>query len=425
MKSRNQTIGLAYIATGGAKIVGALVQLAVLPIAAKALGPENFGLLFAVAAMASFPLIAMAGFSPAASVLMSKAKAESEGKRVGAYFWSLSFGSLALGALLTVLVSILLCLFEIPGGTAAYLPLTLLIFILLNFAAASVEGSRAAFGEAHYNNGFAVSGSAITLVAVLFAPDGASTAYYFCAIYMAPVIGQICNLAAFIAQHRHGIGKPRIDPSLRREIGQILSANIQAQGGMVLYLHGSILAITSIFGATAAALVGAFVRIATLFHSMLIALSAPVLPTLTDASVRGDRRWQLRGVGGLLGIAGAVLAGLVVLIAAFGHWIAVKFFGIRSPEDSGFFAVLAIFILCYSITHLLFLVRQSLLSHEQRGIKILIAALIGLVLATLFSSGNVAIFLFIQASSMAALATVVYGRDIFRVVTAAHSGTGV
>lgn len=415
MRTRKQTIGLAYLATGGAKIAGAFVQFAVLPIAARALGAENFGMLFAMAAMASFPLIAMAGFSPAASLLIAKSKAAHDDEKGGSYFWSLLIGSTVCGILLTGLAGLSFMMLGLPSGDAGCLLSILLMFILMNFIAAPIEGSRAAFGEAHYNNGFAIFGSAITLIAVLFAPDFAGAAYYFSAIYIVPVLVQILNLSAFIVQHKKAISRPHLDPAMRSDIGSVLSANVQAQGGMVLYLHGSVLVVASLFGNAAAGLVGAFVRIGILFHAMLMALSAPVLPTLTNATVRGDERWQKRGVGGLLGIAVLILASLCLAISVAGDWIAKLLFDIVLPSAWGFFPALAIFVFCYSATHLLFLIRQALLSDDRQGSKILIAAILGLVLATLLGRGNMATFLFIQAASMAAVAMVVYGREILRV----------
>ncbi len=422
MKSRKQTIGLAYAATGSAKIFGALVQLAVLPIAAKALGVEAFGLLFTVAALASFPLIAMAGFSPAASALIAKAKASSEDDRVGGYFWSLWFWSVISGILLAATSYFAVRFFELPGANDGYLALIFSLFIISNFVAAPIEGTRAAFGETHYNSSFALLGSAITLIVILIAPTGADTAYYFAAIYLVPVVVQALNLSLFVVQRRSHIGMPRVDRAVRSEIMELLAANVQAQGGMVLYLHGGVYILAVIFGTAAVAVIGAFVRIAVLIHSLLLALFAPVLPTLTQAVVQADRNWLNKAMRHLALIAATILLAQATVTAFAGDRIAREFFQITGDQNTSMFVAIALFVFCYCATHLLFLTRLAITHQDRKGSKILVAAIIGLGLAITLAQNSAPLFLGIQAIAMATIAMAVYGRDLWRVSKLEISG---
>jgi O-antigen/teichoic acid export membrane protein len=422
MKSRKQTISLAYAATGGAKIFGALVQLAVLPIAAKALGFEAFGLLFTVAALASFPLIAMAGFSPAASALIAKAKASSEDDRVGGYFWSLWFWSVISGVLLAVISYLAVRSFALPSANDGHLALVFALFIVSNFAAAPIEGTRAAFGETHYNSGFALLGSAVTLIAILIAPNGADTAYYFAAIYLVPVVVQVLNLSLFVVQRRSRIGMPRVDGTVRKEIMGLLAANVQAQGGMVLYLHGGVYIMAITFGTAAVAVIGAFVRIAVLIHSLLLALFAPVLPTLTESVVQADRNWLNKAIRHLTLIAATILLAQATVTAFAGDRIAREFFHITGDQSSGMFLAIALFVFCYCATHLLFLTRLAVSHQDRRGSKILVAAIIGLGVAITLAQNSAPLFLGVQAIAMATIAMAVYGRDLWRVSKLELSG---
>lgn len=419
MATRKRAIGLAYAATGGAKIIGALVQLAVLPIAASALGTEAFGLLFAVAALASFPLIAMAGFSPAASALISRSKGSQAG--IGGYFWMLVLCSLFVGILLSVATCLVLGLIGLPGGGKFSLVL-LFLFLLSNFLAAPIEGARAAFGESHYNSGFALFGSIVTFTAVLLADGNATTSYFFAAIYLAPVAVQLLNLALFVAQHSSSIGRPRWDWNIRSELMGLLVTNVQAQGGMVIYLHGSVYMLAVIFGTAAVAVIGVFVRIAVLFHSLMLALYAPVLPTLTQAITQGDSRWLQKGIRHLLALAFVILTGQVIVTAIFGDWVARSFFKISGQEHFALFPAIALFVACYSATHLLFLTRFAVMEHGHHGIRILVAAILGLGLATFLGRTDISLFLAILAISMAGGATVYYGRDLWKVAFATNRG---
>lgn len=418
MKSRKRTIGVAYAATGTAKVVGALVQLAVLPLAARALGAEAFGLLFTVAALASFPLIAMAGFSPAASVLIARAKASSDHDRAGAYFWSLLLWSMAIGAVLSAVAYFAVTAFDLPGGSEGKLTLIFLLLLLASFVAAPIDGARAAFGESHYNSIFAVFGSVLTLSMIVLATGTSGTAYYFTAIYFAPVVVQVFNLLLFVFQHRADIGRPRLDNSVRKEIAELLTANIQAQSGMVLYLHGGIYLLASIFGTASVAVVGAFVRVAALVHSMLLSLFSPVLPTITHAVVQGERKWVGKGLRYLSIIAIAVLMVQAGITIAGGNWIARDLFEISTGQSAVFFAALAFFLFCYSATHLLFVTRLAIPDASNRGSRILAAAVLGLGIAMLVAQDDMTLFLLLQAISMAAIAMAAYGHELWHVFRA-------
>ena len=144
MTSRKITIGIAFLATGGAKATGALVQLAVLPIAAHALGASALGLLFTIAAMASFPLIAVAGFSPAASLLMAKAIASDDAELSGRYFWTLILLATTAAVVMTGLSYLLIRSFDLPGASDPILLCLMLLFLALNFITSPADGARAA-----------------------------------------------------------------------------------------------------------------------------------------------------------------------------------------------------------------------------------------------------------------------------------------
>lgn len=415
MKSRKHMIGLAYAATGGAKIFGAFVQLAVLPIAAKALGAEALGLLFAVAALASFPLIAMAGFSPAASTLIAKAKASSEHGRVGVYFWTLWFWSMVSGVLLAVISYLAVRSFALPTVIDEYLALIFSLYIVLNFVAAPIEGTRAAFGETHYNSGFAFLGSGVTLIVILIAPAGANTSYYFAAIYLVPVVVQVLNQSLFVVQRRSRIGMPSVDKEARKEILEFLASNVQAQGGMVLYLHGGVYVLAITLGTATVAVIGAFVRIAVLVHSLLLALLAPVLPTLTQSVVLADRNWLNKALRHLALIAATILLAQATVTSFAGDRIAREFFQIAGNQSSSMFFAIALFVFCYCATHLLFLTRLAVTHRDRKGSRILVAAIIGLGAAITLSQDCAPLFLGIQAIAMATIAMAVYSRDLWRV----------
>lgn len=425
MTSRKKTIGIAFLATGGAKATGALVQLAVLPIAAHALGASALGLLFTIAAMASFPLIAMAGFSPAASLLMAKASASDDAELSGRYFWTLILLATTAAIVMTGLSYLLLRSFNLPGASDAVLLCLMLLFLALNFIASPIDGARAAARESHFGSAFAIAGSILTLAMALTASSGQkSAAYFFAAIYLAPVVVQLLNLLVYMVQHRATLGAPRINRQAVGEVSHLLFANMQAQSGMVLYLHGSIFLLSQALGTASVAVLGAFVRVGALVHSMLMAFFAPVFPTLTEAALKGDDRWLRRGLGHLLLISAATLLGQAFVTAVAGDWIARHFLDLAGNEEMGLFAALAAFIFCYSATHLMFLTLLSTASGPRKGAKILIGAVAGFCIGQLFFRENVPLYLATQAICMAIVALGVYARDLFRVVPAAHQNKG-
>lgn len=413
MRSRKRRIGLAYVAAGGAKITGGLVQLATLPIAAHALGAESLGLLFTVAAMMSFPLIAMAGFSPAASVLMSKAQACDDKDKIGGYFWSLLFWSIVAGAVLAIMSYIALTAFRLPGYDDPALAPALVIFLLLNYLTSQIDGARAALQQSHLSSGFAVVGSVFTLALALVAgAAGGSTATFFYILYVVPMVAQLLNLITFLYHHRYLLGAPRLEAAVVPEILDILSANIQAQGGMVLYLHGSVYLLAHYFGTAAVAVIGAFVRVAVLVHSMLVAFYNPVLPTISEATAKHDFEWIKRALRNLFVVAGIILIGQAILTAVAGRWLADHILNETSAKGPLFFLCLATFIFCYSMTYLLFLTKLAIAFRNKRGLKILLAAIAGQIFGHMFALDSMALYLAIQAAAMALIAMLVYAYEL-------------
>ncbi len=422
MAGRKRAILFAYGANGFAKIIGFVAQMLVLPVAARLLGAEKLGYMLSLAAALSFPLIAVAGFSPAASLLMSRAQGQDDGN-IGDIFWALLGRSLIIGLVFAAIFTAT-CQFYDFGGARAGIDSGQLrslfffaaAFLLISYLAAAVDGARAAMRQSHYSNLYAAAGSFITMLsAAIFVIRGANISAIFASMFLAQVTVQLINLLHFYVEHRRQLGTPRWVVDHNNQIKKTLLGNVEAQGGMVLYVHGTTFLLGRFAGFEAAALLGAFVRLAIMLHSMLASLFAPVLAMVSQAKGSGDSAWTAKSIRGLLSMAALALSVLFLVFSFGGRWIKDGFLKLSGQPAPYFYPTCASFLFIYSATHLLYLTRLAACDGKHRGVRILAAASLGFFAGAAGLATNVALFLGLQAILMALLASLTYLRQVMRV----------
>jgi magnesium-transporting ATPase (P-type) len=422
MAGRKRAILFAYGANGFAKAIGFVAQMLVLPVAARILGADKLGYMLSLAAALSFPLIAVAGFSPAASLLMSREQGQGDGN-IGDIFWALLGRSLIIGLAFAAIFLAICQYYDFGGERAGLAPAQLkplyffaAAFLLISYLAATVDGARAAMRQSHYSNFYAAAGSLITMSsAAIFALKGANISAIFASMFLAQVTVQLLNLLHFYVQHRSKLGRPHWVVDHEGHIKKTLLGNVEAQGGMVLYVHGTTFLLGRFAGFEAAALLGAFVRLAIMLHSMLASLFAPVLAMVSQAKGSGDAAWTGKSIRGLLSMAALALSVLFLVFSFGGWWIKDGFLKLSGQPAPYFYPACASFLFIYSATHLLYLTRLAACEGKHRGARILAAASLGFIAGAAGLATNVALFLGLQAILMALLASLTYLRQVLRV----------
>jgi O-antigen/teichoic acid export membrane protein len=387
--ARGRRILLSYATAGLSKGVAAAVQLLALPVVALALGAERFGALLVLGGAGAICCVPARAIVAAASIGVARARGLGNDAQAGAELWSAALLSTALGFAAAAIVGVAALLLDpamlfgagvagIAGEARAGLA-ALVLLIFATYFLAWVEGVRTGYEENHFNNLFALVGSAAALAGIAAAWAWAPTIpAFFVAIYVLYPLLQGLNLALLPRARwsRAGGRKPSLDVirgTARRALGWSV-----AQAGIVLHLQGSIYLAAQAYGLAAGALVGGMVRLFQIFHNLMLALLNPVLPTLSHAAAAGDRRW-IAGTGRHAAIG--ILVGLTVpsgVIALFGDRVVATWLGLDVPPDAGLFAALGVMALLHMAAQLYYLMLLALGDGRRASLDLLRAGLLGI-----------------------------------------------
>jgi O-antigen/teichoic acid export membrane protein len=387
---RRRRIILSYATAGVAKGVAATVQLLALPVIAVTLGSERFGALLVLGAVGALCCLPARAIVPAASVGIARARGLNDPTRVTEEVRSAGLVSTVLGLIATAFVLAAAFLVDptvLFGRDAAEVGTevgtsvaALLVLIFATYFLAWVEGVRTGYEESHLNNLFSLLGSAGALAGI-----GAAWAYsptipaFFLAVYVLYPLLQGLNLVLLPRERwarRAGQRPDRavVEGVLRRG----LSWGI-AQAGLVLHLQGSVYLAAHAFGLAAGALVGGVVRLLQIFHSLLLSLLNPVLPTLSHASAAGRGEWVQKNVRRAAAIIFVGLVALSVMTAWFGDEVVAGWLQLDVQPDFALFAAFGAMALFHMASQLYYLILLALGKGRQASFNLLWAGVAGVI----------------------------------------------
>ncbi|MCB1100003.1 MAG: lipopolysaccharide biosynthesis protein [Verrucomicrobiae bacterium] len=301
---RGKALKLAAVTAIASKLGSVVLQLVAVPVAIGVLGKEQYGVYATVLIFYALLQLAECGLLGSLSRRLTIAAAAHDKDGEHSILYTGVILIALLGTLgITILYGVLsqVSLLTIVGqnfagyesdiyhsiGFAAVI--SLLYLITYNFAAA-----RFAYQEAHIYNLWGalgnISGGVLLIVGIHTFP---SVPYVIVSVLGAPVISQTCNAIHLLIQRPYlrfsmkrmqgGYFKTLWKEGLSLQIAQNLSVIGHQEGGKIILGH--------LFGPVAVALFAALMQIRVFLTNLVLVVTMPLWPSITEAKEKGDVAW--------------------------------------------------------------------------------------------------------------------------------------
>jgi O-antigen/teichoic acid export membrane protein len=327
---RGKALKLAAVTAIAAKLGSVVLQLVAVPVAIGVLGKEQYGVYATVLIFYALLQLAECGLLGSLSRRLTIAAAAND--RDGEHsilYTSVTLiailGTLGIAVLYGVLsqVSILTIVGQNFAGYESDIyhsigfaaVISLLYLITYNFAAA-----RFAYQEAHIYNMWGalgnISGGVLLISGIHLFP---SVPFVIISVLGAPVISQTFNAIHLLIQRPYlrfsmqrmqiGYFKMLWKEGLSLQIAQNLSVIGHQEGGKIILGH--------VFGPASVALFAALMQIRIFLTNLVLVVTMPLWPSITDAKVKGDVAWiRLSRKRASLAVIGFALCSAVGLTVA-------------------------------------------------------------------------------------------------------------
>lgn len=309
----------------GSKVATLLVQLVAFPIAARALGTEQFAVYGVVAAVMAWLSFGTAAVAPGLvnRVAAAVARHDDEAARRSIASGLALAGALCATLLLVALAAAVLGPATPPwAGAARGAPLGTLLVIVLAVTAASlllsvVEAAQLGYQEQHRTNRWTMVGNGLAFVALLVvARGGPGLVTVVLVVYGTPLLARLANAGLFL-RSRRAAGAVRAADVRRAEVRALLRSG----GVFTLVALASLLnhqlPVVLLARTADADEVAAFVALMNAFllaFGLISTMAAAAWPALVDAVGRGEGAWAARFCGrAAAGAASYAVVGALVL----------------------------------------------------------------------------------------------------------------
>jgi O-antigen/teichoic acid export membrane protein len=287
---RSHRLKLAVAASIGSKVATVVLQVLVMPLAVRALGPERFGVYVMLTASLNWIWSAGIGIGPSLTVAIARAVADGDSDREARSFSSAFFAILAICVLILTATGAVglryspetvlgaqYAVYRSDIGPGLFVLVACLVNVLL---LGVVEGAQAGYQEQYIINLFTMLGNILGTVSLfVFGMRQPSIINLILCLYIVAYLPRALN--AFILIGSRSQLRPRVrhfDIGIVKMLLGTGAAFSLVQLGMFLKQECGIL------------LVGRLLGPGTVVTMQL----QPLLPALTDAVARGDLDWIRR-----------------------------------------------------------------------------------------------------------------------------------
>ena len=316
-----------------------------MPLAARTLGREEFGI-YATVSMSLFAVnLLQLGVGPAAAKGISEAAAASDREREARIYWNGTILVLSLGILAVSLIGLVVGLVPIPllfGAAYApwapvMIPGLLLASALLagEFLAAFQDRIREGYMEASVANAWAAAANMLCAIAVIlgmtFHP---SVCVLLVCVFVPNILARIVN-GAFLLRKRPYLLSWRSRPERTVMAGLISDGLSFSATRTIVYLveyNLCALVVGRLLGPGPVAIFQVLMSLNTAFVGLMIMVGTPTWAALIDARAHGDRVWMARSTGNFYRFLAACFVPVATGLIFFGPWILRKWYG---PEFIG------------------------------------------------------------------------------------------
>jgi O-antigen/teichoic acid export membrane protein len=314
---------LSIVAKGGA----ALANIVSLPLLAKYLGQERFGVWLVASSFLTWSSIADLGLANTLKNTLAKADGQNDLKRARQAVTSTIF---VICGLTTILLAVLLLLnpfvpwmqvFNIQSGFTEInrFGLVCSLLFLARIPLAIPNQIYSGYQEGYYYQVISGSTSILALVMLGLATKMSSDLSALAGAFFGTMM--VGDVLAYL--HLFGWHRPEIFPrwkSFDRSVAsKIIQSGLQiwiAQIASIAVFQTDLIIVAQLFGAPEVAVYGVVVRLFTTIYFLQGAFLNPLWPAYTEAAARGDRAWITttfqRSV--VIGLGTSVLGGGILII---------------------------------------------------------------------------------------------------------------
>lgn len=326
---RNRRLKLAVATSVASKATTIIVQLLALPIAVSALGVSRYGVFVTIAAALAWMSITNVGVVRGLTRGIAMAASGDDRMREARYFSSAFIFVTVIALFVAVVVAVLIWFAPVQdffgdeyaafSGEIRRGLLLLCVLFTLQVIASVAESAQAGYQEQYINNLWGILGnvlSVLTLFVVAFFWPTISG--MILAMYGVLVASKLMNFA-----HLIWFSHPHLRPSFRR-FDRVLGKAIFVSGlafflieaSNLMNLQLSLLITGHFLGPESAGTFSIMVRLLALLLGVIVMLTTPLWPAITDALVRDEVEWvrSLYRKAILFSMLYAVAVGLAVAV---------------------------------------------------------------------------------------------------------------
>jgi len=355
---RNRSIRLAIVTSLISKGSTIILQFVSLPIAARLLGREEFGI-YATISLSVF-MVAMLelGIGPALARGISEASAKKDRGREGQLYVSgaaLLAGLALLGSLIAALVLTLVPIpvlfgekYE-PFADTMRPALWLGVFLMVGQVAVEMtDRVREGYMESGIVNAWGAVGNIVGAIVVFIGIQSQpSVSFLLLAVFGPNILARAVSTALMIRQRPWLIAKTvRPDRSTMRAL--IKDGLSYSATSFVVYLVEyslCALIVGRISGPGAVAVFHVMMAITTAFTGMLVMVGRPIWAAVVDAMESDDHHWLTTVTGRYYKFLGALTAMAALVLITAGPWLVFRIYGDEFVVDRFLFVGHACFLL--------------------------------------------------------------------------------
>ena len=337
---RNRSIKLAIVTSLASKVGSAVLQLVSLPIAARVLGKQEFGLYATISMTITLILLLELGVGPALAQNISKA-ASREDKRSEQKYYAVALLLITGLALLgSVILGLVLIFVPIPtlfgenyrGLESVMIPGLVVGMILFFFelVLSHTDQTREGYMEANHSNAWGAVGNSIAAicvaVGVTYIP---SVSFLLFAVFGPHVICRILNTVFLLKKRPHLL--PRFRNLDRQAFHVIFKDGIGFTASYALTaiveFNLCALIVGRVAGPESVAMFQVLVTLTIVLNGLILMFTNPLRPALIDAWAKNDTEWILAAAKKIylyvLLFSVVACVGMIIL----GPWILPKWYG--------------------------------------------------------------------------------------------------
>ncbi|NNE90832.1 MAG: lipopolysaccharide biosynthesis protein [Verrucomicrobiales bacterium] len=354
---RNRSIRQAVSTSLISKGTTAILQFVSLPVAARALGREEFGV-YATISMSVF-MVAMLqiGVGPALARGISEAAAKDDHRRQARLYINGFFLVVILALLGFLLTAILITTFPVTSIFGAeYAPFVEqmkpalwvgLFLVIADIVVAKTDRVREGYMEAGVVNAFAAAGNftgaILVFVGVQYLP---SVSYLLIAVFAPNIVARIFS-TLFLLKKRPWLIQYGFKPSPKL-MGELVrdGVSFSATSVMVYIVEYAVCAliIGRVTGPGDVAVFQIFMALTTAFTGMLVMVGRPFWAAIVDAKTRGDQEWMNTASRRYYQYLGLLFTCAAIGLISIGPWILPKLYGEEFVATRLLFVCHAIFL---------------------------------------------------------------------------------